>query len=521
MSERRGSETPLWTLMRVLRQRALLVVLCTVLVPAVAYFVSASQEDEYTAAAKLLFTPDNAGAALLSGSSSTADPAAGAGSNDAGTSLDLASLRTIAHQTAAALGPGFTTAAVDSAVEVVAQEDSNVVDIVAIAPSAKDAARVANAYAVAYVNYGQERLAEQLGQAISRIEEQAQSTKDPEGKAELTDRASELKLLEDLQTGGAEVVQRAQPPGAPTSPRPIRTAALGFGFGLLLGIGLALGIEMVSRRLNDPREVELVYDSPILGVIPRMSFLSRNKFDPSEMPLGASNAFQGVRTSLRYYNDYNIGSAMVISSAPEEGKTTVAWNLAVAAAESGAATVLLEADMRLPSVARRVEAVSDSPGLRAILSGDAQVEDVVQHVAVSGADNNGGAQTTLDVIVAGAPHSSPTRLIESQAMEDLILDLEERYDLVVIDTPPALVVSDAISLMDKVGGVIIVSRVRRDTQDAASHLKRALDNVRAPILGIVINGVSTQEGLHGYGYGYDARDPVSRGRQATESQQSG
>jgi capsular exopolysaccharide synthesis family protein len=415
-------------------------------------------------------------------------------------------VRTVAARTAKELGDDYSTNQIVGAVEVTAPEsaESSVIDVRAIAPGPKPAAEIANAYASEYIDFRRTRAQEQLNRALQSVEAQIDQGGPEETVSGLRDRADELRLLVELQTGNAELVERAQAPSSASSPRPQRAALLGVGFGLLVGLGLALALEMLSRRLNDPKDVELLYDSPILGVIPRTNHLGRNRLDPEGLSMGERNAFQNVRTNMRHYNDYNFDSVMVVSSAPEEGKTTVAWNLAVAAAEAGVKAILLEADLRVPAVARRAELSGDG-GLNGILSGTIEIEDAIQRVPVGAGQNGGSAQPTLDVITAGAAHPSPTHLIESERMERVILTLEEWYDLVVIDTPPALVVSDAIALIDKVGGVIVVSRVRKDTRDAAGHMRRALDNVGAPILGIVINGVSAQEGLHGYGYGYEPR----------------
>ncbi len=499
MTEDRQAETPLLTLARVMRQRVLLIALCAFAVPAVAYFVSSMQEDEYTAKAKLLLKSSGAEQAILG------TPSAATDQSDPAISLDLVSVREVSVLTAEELGGRYTVGDVEGSVEVLPPEssDSTVVGVQAIAPRPSQAAQIANAYAEQYVTFRRERAQEQFNSALQSVEDQRASASSRDERDELRDRASDLQLAGNLQTGDAEVVEQAEVPRSPSSPKPRRSAILGVGFGLLLGIGLALALEMFTRRLNDPKDIESYFDSPILGVIPRTTHLSRSRLDPSELSVGERNAFQHVRTNLRYYNDYNIGSVMVVSSGPEEGKTTVAWNLGVAAAEAGTKAVLLEVDMRVPAVARRSGLGSDR-SLAAVLSGEIEIEDAIQRVPV-GSGENGSDQRTLDVITAGPAQSSPTALIESDRMERVILALEEWYDLVVLDTPPALVVSDAISLIDKVGGVIVVSRLHKDTRDAAGHLRRALDNAGAPILGVVINGVGAYEGLHTYAYGYEPR----------------
>lgn len=509
MNDSRATEKPILTLIRVVRQRALLVVIALITVPAVAYFVSNSKDDRYTATAKLLLSEPAA--------TDSTDSIVDVGVTDldaAATNLDLAALRTVARRAAGNLGEDITPAEVQRSVEVLSRGESSVLDVQAERGKPESAADIANAYAAEYVEFRRERAADQYEEALATVQTQIDEASDLRAQGlphadirTLRDRADELRLEADLQTGGAELVERAQTPGSPSSPKPRRAAALGLGFGLLIGVGLALLMELLSRRLNDAHEVEGLYDAPILGVIPRTSYLADGRLDPLDIPMGERNAFQNVRTNLRYFNDYNVGSALVLSSGPEEGKTTVAWNIAVAAAEAGIRALLLEADLRAPSIAVR-SGIRSEPGLQGILDGQVDVEQAIQRVPVDRSFENGRGPTTLDVITAGRPLQSPTRLIESPQLPRLIMTLEEWYDLVIIDAPPALVVPDAISMIDHIGGVIVVSRVRKDTRDAALALRRALENIGAPVLGVVINGVGPPEGLYDYGYGYEpqARD---------------
>jgi capsular exopolysaccharide synthesis family protein len=191
---------------------------------------------------------------------------------------------------------------------------------------------------------------------------------------------------------------------------------------------------------------------------------------------------------------------LITSAAVGEGKTTVAWNLAAAAAESGIKTLLLEADLRNPRLVQQYN-VPAHQGLSDVLSGQAQPGDVVHQVLVANR-TNGHAPTPLDVITAGRIPPNPTDLIESEMMRRLIRGAERHYDLVVVDSPPTAVVSDAVPLILQVSGLIVVTRLGVSTRDEAIHLRSQLRNMHAPVLGVVVNGVSEKRSYYSFGYGY-------------------
>jgi capsular exopolysaccharide synthesis family protein len=205
-----------------------------------------------------------------------------------------------------------------------------------------------------------------------------------------------------------------------------------------------------------------------------------------------------LRTNLRYYNDNReLDSVLITSAGERDGKTTVAWNLAAVSAQAGERALLIEADLRHPSLAERCRLQSRS-GLSELLEGRASLAEVVNEVVVARRGVNGSTvPCTLDVLVAGSARGDVTGLIESQRMDDLIRQAKELYDLVVIDTPPMSVVPDAIPLMAKVSGVVVVTRLGRTTRDAVSFLSAQLNHIRAPTLGAVVNGITRQDGYYG------------------------
>jgi len=509
MTEDQHTETPsIHAFVRLLRRRWWVVVLCTVLVPCVAYVATSLQDDEYKATASLFFgAPEFADELLNVGTG--LDP--GTGDGDTATNLDLVSLDTIAARTARAMGGGVTPAGVAASVEVTSSEDSNVISILVTQPEPVLAARMANTYARQYIafrassNRGQimriRRLLEGEIRSLAARPGVSAAARSRRG-SRLRGLNNQLELLAAVQTGDAEIVQQATPAAAPVGPKPVRNAGLGLVVGLFLGIALALLFDLASRRLNDPRDLENVFDRPIVGAIPESRALSQVSREKPALPAAEREAFQMLQTNLSYAVDAeDVRSVLVTSAAPGDGKTTVAWSLAAAGALGGASVLLLEAELRRPSLVRRFQ-MDPGCGLSHILAQDADPEEAIQRVTIAQRVGHPTDVSTMDVIVAGPLPPNPTELLQSERMKRLIGGMEARYDLVVVDTPPLGSVPDAIPLIREVSGVIAVTRVRKSDREALAGLRAQLDAVGARLLGVVVNGVSNMDGYYGYGYGY-------------------
>src|SRR3954447_18706708 len=493
-------------LLSALRRRAWVIVLCMVLAPTAAYAISKSQTKEYTAKAQLLFKQSDL-AQQLSGNTPAVPQQTGDFNVEQSTNVRLITLKRVANATAKQLGGGLAGSDVAGKITVDANGDSNLVGVNATDTDPKAAARLANAFAVQYIAFrkASDRAtalqARKLLQAQVKALPQSQQTQSNADFRNLKQQVASLTTLAALQTGNAELVQPADAPSAPSSPKTKRNTMLGVLIGLLVGLLLAFVLELLDRRLNDPQEIEELYERPTLGPIPTSPALAKVTYDAPELKARDRDAFRMLRANLRYFNvDRNVGSVLITSAAAGDGKTTVAWNLAAAAAESGIRTLLLEADLRSPRLVQQYN-VPAHQGLSDVLSGQAQPGDVVHQVLVSNR-TNGHAPMPLDVIPAGRIPPNPTDLIESEMMHRLIRGAERHYDLVVVDSPPAAVVSDAIPLILQVSGLIVVTRLGVSTRDEAVHLRSQLRNLRAPVLGIVVNGVSEKRSYYSFGYGY-------------------
>jgi receptor protein-tyrosine kinase len=199
--------------------------------------------------------------------------------------------------------------------------------------------------------------------------------------------------------------------------------------------------------------------------------------------------------------DRELRSVVVTSTGVGDGKSTVALNLAKADAIVGKKVLLVEADVRRPRLAGLL-GLQGSQGLTAFLSDRGKsLAEVTDRVPVAPARNGAaGGAATLDVVVAGRVPENPSGLIDSERMRSLIHEAEETYDLVVLDTPPAAMVADPISLMNEATAVVIVGRVGKITSGEADSLRDQLERIDAPSFGLVANFAHGPGGKYGYGY---------------------
>jgi capsular exopolysaccharide synthesis family protein len=490
------------------------VLACWLIVVGTAAALSLTATKQYSASAGLLFRDPGFDQKLFGTTflAPNKDPA-----REAATNVKLVSLDIVAERTAPSF-PGLTAAKISSKVRAEAEGQSDVVSVTATDHDPVRARRLANAFAREYIAYRRDSDRAKIREAQALVQQRIatltpQQRLNAEGRS-LSGRSDQLQVLASLQTGNAELVQLATTPTSPSSPKVTRNLIIAAALGLLIGICVTLLFHRLDRRLRDPDELEEAFGLPVIGAIPRSTAFARSKThfvaDEIDIAHGEAEAFRLLRARMRYFNvDREVRTVLVVSAVPADGKTTVAVHLAAAAASSGAKALLLEADLRRPTVSQRVGS-TPSVGLAEVLTHGAQLSEVVREISIRGSSADPAADhASFELITAGFPPPNPHELIESKRMAELLEELSSDYDLVVIDTPPLLSVSDAIPLIGRVDGVLIVSRLGATTSDAARRLASELKGLNAPVLGIVANGLRSRAQAYYYGYEPDrAPTPV-------------
>ena len=510
--------------LRVIWRRRLVIVACVFLVGGSAALFAESQQKKYTATASVLFGQSQIGYSLLGLPSTSSNTNVQAPQAD---NVKLVGSTEVAVAASRALGgqPG----PIDIGKAIAASEDgtSNVVSIAATAADPVFAARLANVYATQAIKFQSKTSQNGVTEVRNSLKAQLAGMTvaqrySPAGTA-LQTQINQLNTLAAAQTGQGQLVQPATVPSSPSSPKTKIDVLLGICVGLLFGISLALLLERLNKRIERVEQLSDIFDCPILAEIPEKdSFQSVNgdrgerlaQVGPDGTAYGDSS-IEMLQARLRYFKvDGRLRSVLVTSCVPEEGKTTIAWHLARASALTGSRVLLLEADLRRPAIAH-AGGLHPGPGLSDVLAGDCDYQDVVQTVPLTASLNGTGRASGLDVMVAGTVPPNPGQLIESDRLRLLLLELSADYDLVIVDSGPALMVPDPLVLMGQVDGVLVVCRMGSVTRDHATHLHDELGAVHAPVVGVVANRVKRSHEPSHYYQGYASSESAANAGSTT------
>jgi len=385
---------------------------------------------------------------------------------------------------------GEARGSVRGAVRAVDDEKTGFVTITATAGTGERAAEVANTVAKGLrVNRERAGIA-RVDAAISNVEKEI--AKLPPGeelqRTQLSERLQGLRTLRAAQSDNTQVVQPAGVPASPVSPNPRRNAILAFVVAVLIAAGGVALAERLDRRLHDARDLEKLTGTPLLAQVPSSAFPGSTP-DP-QLPI----VFQTLRDSLTYFNvDQRLSSLLVISPLKGDGKTSIATNLAVAFARAGKQVILVDADLRSPQVAVRMGAPL-APGLSEVISGSSTIDEALSEIEPFGEH--------LRVLSAGTIPPNPSEMLGSGRMSRVLAELAEISDLVLIDTAPVLVVSDAFPLFDQVAGIVAVARLEQTPREAITRAIDVASTAGGRILGMVAAGSRGGGESYGYGYGY-------------------
>lgn len=337
----------------------------------------------------------------------------------------------------------------------------------------------------------------------------------------LYSRQQELLVDISLKRGDAELIAEAKTPTAPVSPRPRRDATLGVLVGLLLAVGVSVLREQLNDTVRSVEEVERLTGLPLLAQLPFDQHAADRGLAIDQRPNGPlSEAMRSLRTSIQYLAvDRPVKVILVTSSVPGEGKSMIAANLAAAFAQADYRTVLISADLRRPSINGVFGALAASPGLTGVISPAAtrKAQATNGHGSVASALEVSTLAAVLRtpiehlmLLPSGATPPNPAELLGSLRMASILGQLAENSDVVIIDSPPLLAVTDAAVLAAKCDGVVLVAAMNETPRGAVERSKAILDGTGARVLGVVANK-STNEGRGYYQYGaYYTADDTDR-----------
>jgi polysaccharide biosynthesis transport protein len=325
----------------------------------------------------------------------------------------------------------------------------------------------------------------------------------------LLSRMKEADVARMMRVNNIRVVDLASDPKVPIRPRTFINLGLGVLGGLLLGIALGWGREQLDNSLKTPDDLEKRLGVTFLGLLPEISEEGEKKgkrrrrrvpvsaLSPElivhEQPLsGIAEAARSIRTNLLFMNpDRPYRKILVSSAAPSEGKTTVACSIAIALAQGGQRVCIVDCDLRRPRIHRIFDRSGDA-GVTNVIVGNATVDDVVKPTLVA----------NLWSVPAGPTPPNPADMLHSERFKKFLSDLADRFDRVVIDSPPIVPVTDSAIISTLVDGTVFVVRAFSTTRHLGHQGLRALRDVDSPVIGAVLNAVNLNRREYNYYYQY-------------------
>ncbi|MGX6446642.1 polysaccharide biosynthesis tyrosine autokinase [Patulibacter sp. S7RM1-6] len=442
------------------------------------------------------------------------------------TQAKLARTPTVLRSALAAAGRSTDTDSIDALranSDVKSDSSSDLLTFSVVAERRQDARRIADEYANAFVSYRRELDTSALKRALDDVDRALAAADRAEGSGSLKDRLSssrqELQTRLALQTANAQVVATAQVPDQ-VQPRPFRNLLLGLVIGAFLGVIAALARDALDTRVRTASELEANLEMPILSRVVRPKEVSpgRASLVMLEDDNGPSaEAFRILRNNLNFGLKANgIRVLLVTSSGASEGKSTTIANLAIAMALAGKRVALVDLDLRRPSLTSLFGQPA-GPGLTSVAIGEAELDETLITIELS-KDRTFAREGRLRLLPAGPLPPDPGEFVSTAAVAEIITRLREESDLVLIDAPPVLGVSDATEIATVADGVFVCARLGLVTRTTGPELARAVGKLPVPALGLVVTGAETDSSGSYYGY-YNAVYASSAARLATESDQ--
>ena len=308
-----------------------------------------------------------------------------------------------------------------------------------------------------------------------------------------------IRLAEANSTSNVVQAEPASPPARPIKPRVLTNTLLAAVVGLLLAVGIAFLVEAMDDTIRNPGDVTHQLGLPVLGAIAKYDYEDDNPITTTQPRAPVAEAFRSLRTNIQFASvDTPLRSILVTSPSPADGKSTVAVNLGVVLAQSGRKVVILDADLHRPKI-HKIIRLANRRGLSDLF--------VQNQVNLDGAVQKTEIQNYY-ALTSGSLPPNPSELLGSGKMVDIIHQLEDQAELVIIDTPPLLAVTDACVLAPRVDGVLLIIKPGVTKLAACKQAVEQLRHVGAKILGVVLNEIEIKRSRYyyyhyrGYYYAY-------------------
>lgn len=392
------------------------------------------------------------------------------------------------------------------------------------------AAKLANAYVSAFLASRQHTVTSQALQALrgarSTLSAIPNTAANSVQREAIQQQISNYKQIAADPNAGARQIDAAVAPHFPTSPKPVRDAIFGAAIGLALAVIVAFCLELLDRKLVRVSAVESIYGRHVLAVLPHVGEPSPANEHGASVPPPFLEELRTLRVMLRLSAEPSPPPRTIIitSALPRDGKTTVTRALALVYAESGERVLLIDGDLRRPSI-ESLFGIEAEAGLAQILRGEASLSSVVarvrapSHLSVNG---NGAGPTgdpstrgSIDILAYGDKVDNPLALISSPRMEELLREAAASYDVVLIDTAPVLAVADSMPLLKLGESVLLVARLGQTTRGVANRFTEIIERLSdVNFAGVVANDRRERwdddgygsYGRYGYGYYYGSQN---------------
>lgn len=481
-------QTDLRSYLRVFWRWKYLFIVLVIAAPAVTYLLEHGKPSVYQSNEALVnINSETVGSSLLSGSG-------GFSTTNINAIARLVTTSQVAGVAGALMKPRTSGDAIVGDVSASADATTGFITISAEDNSPTGAADIANAFASALVENQQQTAVGQIKSAIKAYKAQlAHMSRSNASYAAVQQQMQQLQASLSAQSSAGTIVQKATPDYTPIGPHLRRSIELGFVIGLLLAFAVVMVAESADRRMRSPDDLASLTDLTMLAAIPPSAFSGDLQSLPED-----EEVFQMLRTALTYFGDSasRIRSVMITSPGEKEGKSTVAAKLALASAKAGLDVALIDADLRRGGATAQF-GIQTHRGLGAVLESRDPVDSALYEWPLEGQGHG-----RLRIVPAGPPPANPSALMSSDHMRTVISSLQAQSDLVIVDTPAALAVSDAVPLMHAVNGVVLVARMNHSSRETIHRLQKIIESAHGNLLGVVATGVSSGPGYEKYSQSY-------------------